>query len=302
MYLNGMKNAKLGKALPLLLDFASLLLGSAIFAAGFQMFLLPHGVVLGGATGIATILNIFFGWPAGVLVLLINIPLFIISFFVYGKRGLGKALLGTVAMSLMIDVLTFFPTNLTSDPLIAAVFGGGITGFGMALALLRGFTSGGSDLAAYLILRRLTFLSFGTIVLIIDGAIILLSAVFRGDLGGLFYSIVSIGCYSLILDAVVSRSYRARLALLICPLEAEDVLVSAIKQKIERGITVFKAKGTHTGEKRCVMLCAMYPRETSIFSTTVRRTCPSAFLIFLHAPVVFGSRFREESEDNPLLV
>lgn len=296
-----MKN-KLNRSVPFFLDAFSLLLGSAIFAAGFQMFLLPHGIVLGGATGIATILNIFFGWPAGVLVMLINLPLFITSFFVYGKRGIGKAVVGTLAMSLFIDAFTFFPTTLTGDPLIASVFGGGIAGFGMAIALLRGFTSGGSDLAAYLIRRRLNFLSFGTVVLIIDGVIILLSAILRGDLGGLFYSIVSIGCYSLILDAVVSRSYRARLALLICPLDAEDVLVGAIKEKIERGITVFKAKGTHTGEKRCVMLCAMYPREVNIFSAIVRRTCPSAFLIFLHAPVVFGSRFREEKEDNPLLV
>lgn len=302
MYPNGMKNNKIAKILPFSLDVLSLLLGSAIFAAGFQMFLLPHGVVLGGATGIATILNIFFGWPAGTLVLLINIPLFVMSFFVYGKKGLGRAVVGTLAMSIMIDLFTFFPTSLTADPLIAAVFGGGITGFGMAIALLRGFTSGGSDLAAYLIRRRLRALSFGTIVLLIDAVVILVSAILQEDLGGLFYSIVSIGCYSLILDTVVSRSYRARLALLICPLDVEDELVSAIKEKLERGITVFKAKGTHTGEKRCVMLCAMYPRETGIFSSIVRRTCPSAFLIFLHAPVVFGSRFREESEDNPLLV
>lgn len=297
-----MKDHKLTKTASFFLDLLFLLLGSTIFAAGFQMFLLPHGVVLGGATGIATILNLFFGWPAGVLVLLVNLPLFAVSFFVYGKRGLGKAVLGTVALSVLIDLCTFFPTDLTADPLIASVFGGGITGLGMAIALLRGFTSGGSDLAAYLIHRRLRFLSFGTIVLLIDGVIIILSAILRGDLGGLFYSIVSIATYSIVLDGVVGRSYRARLALVICPLDAEEELVAAVKAKIERGITVFKAKGTHTGEKRCVMLCAMYPRETALFSSIVHRTCPSAFLIFLHAPVVFGSRFREESEDNPLLV
>ena len=297
-----MKKRNLNQSASLFLDAFSLLFGSLLFAAGFQMFLLPHGVVLGGATGVATILNLFFGWPAGVLVLLINLPLFAMSFFAYGKRGLGKAVIGTIALSALIDICTFFPTDLTTDPLIASVFGGGITGIGMAISLLRGFTGGGSDLAAYLIRRRLRFLSFGTVVLLIDGVIILLSAILRHDLGGLFYSIVSIACYSLVLDTVVSRSYCARLALVICSLDVEDELIAAVKAKLERGITVFKAKGTHTGEKRCVMLCAMYPRETAIFSSVVHRTAPSAFLIFLHAPVVFGSRFREESDDNPLLV
>lgn len=297
-----MKENKLNKPASLTLDFLFLLLGSIAFAAGFQMFLLPHGVVLGGATGIATLLNLFFGLPVGTVTLLINLPLFVVSFFVYGKAGLGRAVIGSIAISLAIDLCTFFPTTLTADPLIAAVFGGGIAGFGMSIALMRGFTSGGSDLAAYLIRRRLRSLSFGMIVLMIDGVIIVLSAILRVELSGLFYSIVSIATYSLVLDTVVSRSYRARLALLICSLEIEDELVAAIKEKIERGVTVFKAKGTHTGEKRCVILCAMYPREVGIFSGVVHRVCPSAFLIFLHAPVIFGSRFREESEDNPLLV
>ncbi len=297
-----MNMKKQAKHAALLLDATLLLVGSVIFAAGFRMFLLPHGVVLGGATGIATILNIFFGWPAGTVALLINLPLFAISFFVQGKRGLGKAILGAVTLSLAIDLCTFFPTTLTADPLIASVFGGAIAGFGMSLSLLRGFTSGGSDLAAYLLRRRLRFLSIGTLVLVIDGVIILLSAILRNDLGGLFYSVVSIGCYSVVLDGVLSRSYRARLALVICPAEDEGTLVTAVKAKIERGITVFEAKGTHTGGKRSVLLCAMYPRETAAFSSVVHATCPAAFLIFLHAPVIFGSRFREQNEDDPLLV
>lgn len=297
-----MNTKKQKKRTDLFLDILSLLVGSLIFAAGFRMFLLPHGVVLGGATGIATVLNIFFGWPAGTVALLINLPLFLLSFFAQGGRGLGKAVLGAIALSLAIDLCTFFPTTLTADPLIASVFGGAIAGFGMSLSLLRGFTSGGSDLAAYLLRRRLRFLSIGTLVLVIDGVIILLSAILRTDLGGLFYSIVSIGCYSVVLDGVLSRSYRARLALVICPVEDEAALVAAAKARIERGITVFEAKGTHTGGKRSVLLCAMYPRETAIFSSVVHTTCPAAFLIFLHAPAIFGSRFREQSEDDPLLV
>ena len=278
-------------------DAAALLGGAALFGAGYQMFLLPHAIVMGGATGIATTVNLLFGLPAGLVTAAVNLPLLAISFFVSGGEGVRRALLGILVLSLSVDLFAFVP-SMTGELLIAAVFGGFLTGLGLGLALLRGYTSGGSDLAAYLIRLRFRKLSMGRLVLLLDGTVILLSALILRDFSGIFYSAVAAYIFSYTVDRTVSYSRRATLALLICHKDSAPALCEAIATQIQRGVTRATAFGWYTGEGREILLCAVKPGEAERLSELVRKMHPEVFLIMLAAPQIFGYRFSEQTVDK----
>ena len=132
---------------------ASFVLGSLVFALGFNAFLLPHGIVLGGATGVATVLKIFTDIPVGVSTVLVNLPIVIFYAVTFGARHLGAALAGIVSTSVAVDLLFFLP-SVTDDRLIASLFGGAIMGIGVGILFRVGITTGGSDLAAYIIVNQ----------------------------------------------------------------------------------------------------------------------------------------------------
>lgn len=277
---------------------AALLVGALLFGMGYRMFLWPNAIVLGGATGIATVLSLFFPWRPGVVSALVNLPLLLLSFLRRGRAGLGRAVAGILATSVAVELCAPFPA-VTQELLIAAVFGGAVMGAGLGLAFLYGFTSGGSDLAAYLLQPHFRDVSLGTLVLCIDGTIILLSACLLRDLSGLFYSVASAATYSYVLDAVVSHARAARLALLICPAGQAEETAAALAETVERGITRLHAQGHYTGAEREVLLCAMRPREARRVAAFVRERGQDTFLIFLAAPQVIGRRFSEETVDKP---
>jgi len=281
-----------------LADTAALLFGAAVYAVGFTAFLLPNTVLLGGATGFATVLRLLFGLPVGVMTVLLNLPLLLIAYAMLGRGAVLRSVLGVLALSLFLDLLAWLPP-MTEERLIAAVLGGAMTGVGSAIQLSHGFTSGGSDLAAYLLHHRLKRLSTGTLVSLIDGGIVLASALLLSDLAALPFSVLAILSYSFSLDFFLSYTERTRLALIICPAADAEPLSERIGREVGRGVTVLEAKGGYTGAGRAVLLCAMHAREESFFLLTVRGACPSAFLILLSAPAVFGNRFRQEKLDKP---
>ena len=120
-----MMKKTMGTLLP---DLASMVVGGIIWALGINIFTVPNDIAPGGATGIATVINHFTGFPVGVIIIIINIPLFILAFFFVGKRFTLKTAAAIVITSVILDVMgTFLPT-FTEDKLLASIFGGVLSG------------------------------------------------------------------------------------------------------------------------------------------------------------------------------
>lgn len=103
------------------------ILGALIMAAGISLFLLPNQLSSGGIAGVATIIYYLFNIPMGITILIINIPLFLISMYKLGKYFLIKSIVGTIALSVFIDILDKMQP-LTNDKFLACVYGGIIIG------------------------------------------------------------------------------------------------------------------------------------------------------------------------------
>jgi len=267
-------------------DGFPLLLGSGLYGLALGLFLTPHEIVLGGAGGLAVTLRHFLPLPVGVWILLLNLPLLIWAVSVVGLRGMLRTILGVAATSASTDLLALLP-SLQLEPLMAALFGGAILGAGTGILLPRGFTTGGSDLAAYLWNKQNPRRRLSTTILFIDASIVLGSAAALRNYAGLLHSAAAIASFTAALDAVTRSIGRAKLAIIISR-KGEEIGDAAAK-KINRGVTILRGLGWYSKEEVPVLLCAVKQTELYTLKELVRFVDEDAFLIVTDAFEVLGS-------------
>ena len=168
---------KTGKKSEIALEYLVIVLGTALYAVGFQYFLYPNSIIVGGVSGIAMIINLLTRLPVGILTVILNIPLFILAWKHFGTRFLVGSLLGMLLSSAFIDILAMHPVNATEDMLLACFIGGAIKGFGLGLVYYVGATTGGVDIVAKFARQKYPYINFGTIVLLMDCVIIVAFAI-----------------------------------------------------------------------------------------------------------------------------
>ncbi len=275
---------------------ASFVGGAALFGISMNMFLAPGNVVMGGATGIATTVNYLFdSIPIGILILAINIPLLALNLHRLGVLETLKTLAGIVVSSIAIDLMTFLPVTL-DDPLLCAVLGGVTMGAGAGLMLTRGFSTGGSDLAAMMLQKRIKSMTTGRILLIIDAVIVISSAFVMRNYETVIYSAVSIFSYSTALDAVMNGSDREKLALIIS--DKYEKIADEVVSQLDRGVTVFHAGGWYSKEEKEVLMCVVKRQEVYILKNLVEKLDPAAFMIMADATEVLGEGFKSISGEK----
>ena len=284
-------------ALRLLRDYGVITLGCAIYAVSFQWFFQPNNIAMGGFTGVGQIFNRLLPFlPVGTIVILMNVPLFILGVRRQGLKILISSLFATVVSNLMIDgldaVYTFQPMD---EPLLACVYGGVTVGAAMALMLTVGATTGGTELAARLLKYRIRHLSIGRLCLIIDVAVVsLYSLVFR-QVNTALYGIIGMYISSLAMDAVVYGSVGAKMAYII---SAESAEISRRILDLELGVTLLQGKGGYHGDDKQVILCAFKPSQIGTIKALVTEVDPNAFIIVCEAHEIVGEGFGEYTPDS----
>ncbi|MBQ4042765.1 MAG: YitT family protein [Clostridia bacterium] len=269
-------------------DGLPLLLGSGLYGLALGLFLTPYEIVLGGAGGLAVTLRHFLPLPVGVWILLLNLPLLLWAVSVVGLRGMLRTILGVAATSVSTDLLALLP-SFHLEPLMAALFGGAVLGAGTGILLPRGFTTGGSDLAAYLWNKQNPRRRLSTTILFIDASIVLGSAAALRNYAGLLHSAAAIASFTASLDAVTRSIGRAKLAVIIS--RKGEEIGDAVAKKINRGVTILRGLGWYSKEEFPVLLCAVKQRELYTLKELVRSVDGEAFLIVTDASEVLGSGF-----------
>jgi uncharacterized membrane-anchored protein YitT (DUF2179 family) len=182
-----MKKAVKGKFPSLreiLTDIGFLFVSGILFGVAYNMFLVPGEIFIGGAGGIATALNILFGLPTGAMIFLINVPLVLLFWFFYGFRSCIKAVIGIIVSSVFVDltgpdgfhIFRCPIENPESNTLLCALFGGIVIGIAVAFMFVRGYTTGGSDLAAFLVKIPFPKVSTPKLLLVIDIIVVVLAS------------------------------------------------------------------------------------------------------------------------------
>lgn len=270
-------------------DFAYNVAGGILYAAGIYTFASHADFAPGGVSGVALILNHIWNIPVGILTLIFNIPLVIISYRAVGKKLLVKSAVSMVISSLILDVVfPLFPVYYGSR-IMAALYSGMFLGAGMALFYLRGSSSGGIDFLALTIKKKRPYMTIGVITLLIDLVIILMGWPVFGDVDAVLYGAASTGVSTIVIDKIMYGTGAGTLAIIIT--ENGKSVAERIALTVNRGSTAVRASGAYTGDQKDVLLCACSKAEAYLVKTAVSDVDPKAFLMFTETTEVLGEGF-----------
>lgn len=267
--------------------------GILLMAVAVNLIYEPADLVTGGLTGIGIIIRRLTGnvWQGGIplwmTTLACNIPLFIVSYYRYGWRFMGRELLDTLLFAL---ALAGIPIRawIADDLLLNAVFGGVVMGLGMGLTFAAGTTTGGVDLFAVLIHRKTKVFSEAQLAAFFDGAIVL-ACVFIFDLEHALYALISIYIVMRVSDSILNGLQFSKMAYIISDQAA--VIADCLMQEMERGVTGIEAVGMHTGRHRYMLLCVVSRKQMVHLKEMAFRIDPRAFVIVSDVADTLGEGF-----------
>ena len=265
------------------------ILGSAMFAAGFALFLQPNNMNSGGISGLAMVVVelLDFG-SVGTLSILINLPLFLLGGIKIGKRFFLGSLLGMVLSSVLIDMIAVFPMPQT-DPLIGAIYGGVVCGLGLGIVFTAGTSTGGSDILVRLLKLRFRNVPIGQISMSFDAVVVVLTGLVFGDVRNALYTGITVYLCGKVIDGVVYRFDYSDVALIISS-EYEQI-AKAIGEKLDRGATFLYGEGSYSHKDTKVVLAAVKKQQIAELKELVMEIDPKAFLIVQEAHQVLGDGF-----------
>ena len=284
-------------------DYVLIALGALIQAISLRIFFVPANLASGGVSGISQLINHFTGWPIGLMVLIGNIPLFILGWrFLGGHRFAMRTALAIVTYSLFTDLLLKIPAftyyanilinDLKGDIFLNSLYGAIISGIGYGLVYRARGTSGGSDILAR-ILNKWRGVSMTQSYLMVDTAVIL-SAGFVFDWKHALYAMITLYVSGLVSETVLEGGETVRTAMIVTS-KPEDVSARVIED-LERGVTYLEGRGAYTGSSRPVLYCVVSHAEVATLKTIVNEIDPEAFMVIGVAHEALGEGFRPLKE------
>ena len=272
------------------------ILGSAVFALGFSLFLQPNDLNAGGISGLAMVFVELAGFGSvGTLSILINLPLFIMGGLKIGRKFFVGSLLGMTLSSVLIDLFAMIPFPVV-EPLMGALYGSVLCGFGLGIVFVSGTSTGGSDILVRLLKLKYRNVPIGQISLCFDALVVTLTGLVFRDVTKALYTGIAVFVCSQVIDAVVYRFDYSKVALIIS--SQYEKIAYEIGTKLDRGATFLHGEGSYSHTPTKVVLAAVKKQQLTELKELVTAIDPNAFIIVQEAHQVLGDGFSRYSKDS----
>jgi len=275
-----------------LLDVLICGIGCCLFALSLIAFTVPNQIAPGGFTGISTILNYLFDLPIGLTIFILNIPIMIIAWKMLGIKFIIKSIVVTTALSIIIDVFATFVPAYEGDRLLASLFGGVISGGGLALIFIRGATSGGTDILAKLLRLKWPHISMGQVILISDLFVVILSGIVFRSFESALYAVIVIFSSSRVIDYVLYGTGHGKMLLVFT--EHAKEISEAITIELHRGVSIVDIKGAYTGKQKSMLICAVRSNEVARITRIAKHFDEQPFILVSEVGEILGQGFKME--------
>ncbi|MCM1368693.1 MAG: YitT family protein [Roseburia sp.] len=283
--------------------YAMIAVGCIVYSLGVALFLDINALASGGVTGIAIMINYLSGGRIGTgwLIIIINVPLFILGGVFFGKRFIVSTLISTALSSGLIElwaytVVPYMPT--IDNILISAVVGGMLFGAGLGLIFRAGSTTGGTDIVVKLLRKKFRHLRSGIISGTIDCVILAASAFVYKDIDLLFYTALSVLMFTAMFDWVLYGGNSAKLVHIVTTADKAAPICDGILKELDISATLVEGKGAYTSEERTIIMCVvkntLYPKLRDI----IHAADPRAFTIVSSAKEIYGEGYKASSEEE----
>ncbi|ESL01800.1 hypothetical protein GCWU000282_03097 [Catonella morbi ATCC 51271] len=280
-------------------DVILILLGTLCMSAPVKLIYEPMKMVMGGFGGFAIVVKYFaegFGLdiPVWLTNAVLNIPVFIIAFFVIGKDFVAKTLLGAVSFAVWLYIIPTYDI-CGGDFLLAVAIGGLMDGVGIGLIFLTNSTSGGTDMVSAILHKFFKHYSVPTILFVVDGLIVVLGAFVLGFRNAM-YGIITIYVLTKISDTMLEGVKFAKLVYIIS--DEYEKIASLIMSEMDRGVTAISARGMYTNKDKSMLFCVVGKKEIVKIKEIAAVTDPKSLIIVSDVREVFGEGFVEYSHDS----
>ncbi|HOD17120.1 MAG TPA: YitT family protein [Candidatus Cloacimonadota bacterium] len=304
------RKIKLGREIE---QYFGILIGAVLFGMGYAWFLIPYNIAPGGVGGIAQIFHYFFGFPVGITMICINIPLFVISFIYIGKSFGAKSIYGMLVSSFMTDLLSLpslfkigMISNLEkytfivkghliyamlapSDIYLSAIAGSVLLGLGLGIIFRFRGSTGGTDIPVAMIKQK-AGISIGTGYWLVETFIILIVGISLKDLKLVIWGFLNLFITTKITDLASEGLPYIKGVYVISP--AVNDIKQEIFDKLDRGVTFFKGISGYTQKEINILFCVVNRRQVSELSDIVKDIDKDAFMIVTEVHDVMGYGFR----------
>ena len=265
------------------------IVGAVSMGAFLELFLVPLHIVAGGVGGVVTLVNHLSGLSVGLLIFLINVPIFFLGAFRFDKKFLCYSLLGTLSLSLATQFFSGFPV-VTDDPLLAAIFGGAGIGISLGLVISVNGTTGGTDILALVLKQWFPRFSVGQFFMVIDGLVILAAGLVFGEWESALYSALSLFACSKVLDAVLAGVDYGHMVYIMS--DYSPFISQEIYREMNRGVTGLQSISMYHGKEKIVLLCVIRKVELPKLKKIVHSVDEEAFVIVSDAREILGKGFK----------
>jgi uncharacterized membrane-anchored protein YitT (DUF2179 family) len=274
-------------------EYVLITFGSILTGLGLVVFLTPARIAAGGVSGLSVILFHLFGWDPGIMIFVLSIPIFVLGIYVFGSRFGLKSLYGTLVLSASVSLsglLLGYEGILTAgdrlDILLAALFGGILSGFGIGVVMKGGANTGGTDIIAQVI-HHYTRIPLGTALNIVDGVVILISAAVFGIEIALF-AFITLFTTGQVINMVTSGANYAKMVFIISD---EYATIKPLLLHGGLGATIIDSRGMYTDDQKKMIMMVVRNRKISEVMNVVKTHDPKAFMIITSAQEVLGEGF-----------
>ena len=247
---------------------------------------------LTGLTGIAMIFYQYWGWKIGIATIIMNIPLIIWAYKVLGKKFLLRTFKTMAIGTVMMDfVAPLVPRIEISNLLLNAMITGVFTGLGYALVYMRNSSTGGADFIMMIIKAKQPHMSLGRIFFIVDVFIIIIDTIaYAHSFEMLCYGFVISYIGSLVVDKIMISADSGMMCMIVT--NKAEAIADAIDKAVERGTTIFTAKGGYRGDERQVLMCACSDKQMFQVNRVAKKIDVDAFIVIMESKAVYGEGFK----------
>jgi uncharacterized membrane-anchored protein YitT (DUF2179 family) len=255
------------------------------------IFTIPNNLAPGGVSGLATALAHVLPINVGLLTLIFNVPILIVSLIMFGWRSVVRTVFATLMFSLSIDVLSPVMFTYTNNVLLASVVGGVLIGAGVGILFIRNITTGGTDMITMILRKPFPQLQAGSLMIVIDSVVVLIAVFIFGDIEIALYSAITLFVAGKVIDAIMQGVDFAKIILIITDRQ-KDVL-DELTLNLGRGVTEMPARGGFTGKDKSMLLTVARRSEIAATLRAVKKIDPESFVILYNATEVHGEGFKE---------
>ena len=280
----------LGNVKKYALEYIYIIIGAFLMAVSTALFLLPNQLSTGGISGISTILYYLCNYSVGLTMLLMNVPLFVIAMVKVNKRLFFKSILGTVLLSVFIDLLGNL-SPITNDRFLACIYGGIIMGIGTAIILKAGASTGGTDLLSYVIRAYNNKFKSSRVIIIADTIIIFFNIIFFKEIEIGLYSVIAIYLMGKMIDIIFEGIYFTKIMFIIS--EKYEEISKEIGILVKRGSTGIYSKGMYSGKQNVMLFCVASRKEVAEIKQIIKQIDKNAFIVTTDAIETLGKGFSE---------